>query len=318
MPKLDVVTRHPENPIVTRDTFPVTLEGAYNSGCIQLKDGRYVMAARVNQYNHRTTIWLLDSRDGVHFKARPEPMKGLPVDQPWWKRYADSVIYDPRMTRIEDTGELLMTIACHGSLGCRIAQFRSMDDTQTWEFVGYQGIPDHRNTVFFPKKINGMYACLDRPNSPDGGGNGGGNGGIWIKYSPDLVFWGKAERVVGPSDFMNHGCGGIGAGAPPFLTDKGWMCIIHCVMPACKTVIYTMGAMVLDRKDPSKVVAKASQPIMVPEAPYEQMGLITNVLFPCGAVVEADGEVKIYYGAADRVTALGITTVRKLLEACGL
>jgi hypothetical protein len=83
MPPLDVVKRHPKNPIVTRDMFPVAIEGAYNSGCIKLKSGRYVMAARVNYYNQRTTIWLLDSKDGVNFNARPEPMKGIPQTD-WW------------------------------------------------------------------------------------------------------------------------------------------------------------------------------------------------------------------------------------------
>ncbi len=314
MPGLDVVTRHPENPIVTREQFPVAVEGSYNSGAVKLPGGGYLMAARVNYYNQRTTIWLLDSEDGVRFTPRPEPM-ALPQSQTW-ARYADSVVYDPRLTWIQDSGELLMTLACHSSLGCRIATFRSRDDHgRDWEFVDYQGMPDHRNTVFFPAKLDGMYCVLDRPNM---GSNGGGNGGIWIKYSPDLLFWGKAERVCGPADFMNHAAGGIGAGAPPLLTDKGWLCIIHCVMPAAKTLVYTVGAMVLDRNDPTRIVGKAEHPIMVPDAPYEMQGLVPQVCFPCGAVVEDDGEVKIYYGGADRVTALGISSIDKLLAVCGL
>ncbi len=312
MPALDVVTRHPANPIVTRDDFPVPLEGAYNSGCVKLTTGRYLMAARVNEYNQRTAIWLLDSDDGIAFTPRPQPM-AVPQTASW-QRYADSVIYDPRMTIIEDTGELLMTMACHSALGCRIATFRACDhDGRDWEFVDYQGIPCHRNTVYFPRKINGLYAVLDRPNLA---GNGGGNGGIWIKCSPDLRFWGAAERICGPGDFLNHAAGGLGAGAPPILTERGWLCIIHCVMPAANTLIYSVGAMILDRDDPTRMVAKAPQPIMVPDAPYEMLGLVPSVCFPCGAVVEDDGEVKIYYGGADRVTALGISSIDRLLAAC--
>ncbi len=310
---LDIVTRHAKNPIVTRDMFPEKLEGSYNSGCIKKKDGTYAMAARVNYYNQRTTIWWLDSPDGVNFTARPAPMS-LP-DSDKWRKYTDSVIYDPRITRIEDSDELLMTIACHGSRGCRIATFRSTDETESWEFIDYQGIPDHRNTVYFPRKINGLYAVLDRPNM---GTNGGGNGGIWIKYSPDLIFWGKAERIAGPDSFMNFGAGGIGAGAPPIETSKGWLCITHCVMPAARTLIYTAGAMVLDRDDPSKIIGTAKTPILVPEEQYEIQGLVPTVVFPCGAIAEPDGEIKIYYGGADRVTCLGLTTVDTLVEACGL
>jgi predicted GH43/DUF377 family glycosyl hydrolase len=235
-----------------------------------------------------------------------------------WQRYADSVIYDPRISRMDDSDELLMTMACHSSLGCRIATFRSTDETQTWEFIDYQGLPDHRNTVFFPTKINGLYTVLDRPNLPDGGGNGGGNGGIWIKQSPDLVFWGKAHRVVGPAQFLNYGCGGIGAGAPPIRTPKGWLCITHAVMPAAKGIIYTAGAMVLDLNDPTKVIATSQDPILVPEEPYELVGLVPLVVFPCAAIHEPDDSVKIYYGGADRVTCLATSTVTDLLAACGL
>ena len=135
MKKLDVITRHPKNPIVTRDDFPVLLEGAYNSGCIKLLDGSYAMAARVNYYNQKTTIWWLDSKDGVTFTPRPEPMD-LPKDEKW-RYYAESVVYDPRITRIEDTGEILLTLACHSSRGCRIATFRSTDETKTWEFIDF-------------------------------------------------------------------------------------------------------------------------------------------------------------------------------------
>lgn len=317
---LDVCTRHPANPVVTNKTLETVskrpVEGAYNAGAIRLLDGSYAMAARFNWYSQRTGIWWLDSRDGVNWTPRPEPM-AVPQTAEWAK-YAGSVIYDPRITRMEDTGELLMTIACHSGFGCRIATMRSTDETRTWEFVDYQGIPDHRNTVFFPRKINGLYTVLDRANLPAGGGNGGGNGGIWIKQSPDLVFWGKAHRIAGPEHFLNYGCGGIGAGAPPIASPAGWICITHAVMPAAKTLVYSVGAMVLDLNDPTKVLGISEDPILVPEEPYEQIGLVPSVCFPCGAIAEPDGSVKIYYGGADRVTCLAISSIDKLLRACGV
>lgn len=317
---LDVCIRHAANPVVTNKTLERVskrpIEGAYNAGAIRLKDGGYAMAARFNYYSQRTGIWWLDSADGVNWNPRPEPMT-VP-DTAEWNKYADSVIYDPRITRMADTGELLMTVACHSGLGCRIATFRSTDETRTWDFIDYQGIPDHRNTVFFPRKINGLYTVLDRPNTPNSGGNGGGNGGIWLKQSPDLVFWGRADRIVGPGDFLNYGCGGIGAGAPPLETEKGWLCITHAVMPAAKTLIYTVGAIVLDREDPRKVLGISEDPILVPETMEEMIGLVPSVCFPCAAIAEPDQSVKIYYGGADRVTCLATSTIPKLLAACGL
>jgi len=312
-----IIRRHSENPIVTRDTFPIPLEGAYNSGCIKLPGGRYVMAARCNKLDQRTLIWLLDSEDGVHFTPRPKPMP-LPAE-PWWEFYASDVAYDPRMTVMEEGGEILMTMACHGAVGCRIAIFRSEDETQSWRFLGYMGPPDHRNTVFFPRKFDGLYTVLDRPNMPAAGAeNGGGMGGIWIRQSPDLKFWSAVDRIIGPERFRNYGVHGIGPGPPPLLTDRGWLCIIHCVMPAARTLVYSVGAIVLDRDDPTRVIGQTREAIMVPDALYEMVGLVPGVCFPCGAVLEESGEVKIYYGGADRVTALGISSVDQLLGACGV
>lgn len=316
----DICIRHPANPIVHRGTFDAVsvrpVEGAYNAGVVRLLDGSFAMAARFNWYSQRTGVWWLDSADGVHWTPRAAPMP-LP-DTAAWRRYADSVVYDPRLTRMEDTGELLMTLACHGALGCRIATFRSRDETRTWDFLGYQGIPDHRNTVFFPRRLGGLYTVLDRPNPPGNSANGGGNGGIWIKRSPDLEFWGRAERILGPGEVKNYGVGGIGPGAPPIETPKGWLCIFHAVMPAAKTVIYSAGAMVLDRDDPTRVLGVSEDPILVPEAPCERDGLVPTVCFPCAAIPDGAGSLRIYYGGADRVTCLATARIDRLLAACGL
>ena len=59
-----------------------------------------------------------------------------------------------------------------------------------------------------------------------------------------------------------------------------------------------------------------SRMLMCPEAPYETNGFAPNVVFPCGAIPEPDGSVKVYYGASDNFECLAETTVQELLDSC--
>ena len=80
---------------------------------------------------------------------------------------------------------------------------------------------------------------------------------------------------------------------------------------------YLAGLMLLDLEDPSKVIGMSREPLVVPEADYETKGFRGNVIFPGGMILEDDGEVKIYYGAADTVECLATANVDDLLAACG-
>jgi beta-1,4-mannooligosaccharide/beta-1,4-mannosyl-N-acetylglucosamine phosphorylase len=79
---------------------------------------------------------------------------------------------------------------------------------------------------------------------------------------------------------------------------------------------YTAGLMLLDLADPSKVIAICREPLLSPVAPYECEGFRNDVIFPGGMILEDDGEVKIYYGAADTVEALATAQVDDLLALC--
>ena len=72
--------------------------------------------------------------------------------------------------------------------------------------------------------------------------------------------------------------------------------------------------MLLDLLDPSKVIGR-SKMLMCPEAPYETSGFVPNVVFPCGAVPEDDGRIRIYYGAADNFECLAETTLGEVLDS---
>ena len=158
------------------------------------------------------------------------------------------------------------------------------------------------------RKIGGRYVRLDRPMV-------GSMGNIWISYSEDLRYWGDSALVMTPrSHFWDSWR--IGASATPFETERGWLEIYHGVKETSAGPIYRLGTVLLDRDEPSKVLGRSVIPILVPRELYERLGDVGNVVFTCGCVLEDDGEVKVYYGAADTSICLATAPLKELLDAC--
>jgi beta-1,4-mannooligosaccharide/beta-1,4-mannosyl-N-acetylglucosamine phosphorylase len=97
----------------------------------------------------------------------------------------------------------------------------------------------------------------------------------------------------------------VGAGPTPIETPEGWLLLYHGVLTSCNGFVYSMGAALLDLDQPWKVIARARDYLLSPQAPYEQVGDVPNVLFPCAALVDEPGDrLTIYYGGADTVTCM--------------
>lgn len=304
----EVLVRHPQNPILTAKDFPVRVRAVYNSAAVKMADGRYVMLCRVNQLNHKTLLWGADSADGVHWTVRPEPF-AMPTD-PLWEAVSRSVYYDPRITLLD--GEYKVLLACEGDQHCRVALFRSRD-LQTLQFVAFINVPDNRNMVLFPEKSpDGRYWRLERPNVGPAG-----KGSIWLSHSPDLIHWGDSYEVLrADPSLWNYAYSGLGAGTVPYRTPEGWLVLFHAIMDNCTTREYSVGAMLLDLEKPWQVRHVTKHPILFPEADYELRGLVEHVCFPCSKIVEPDGTVKVYYGAADTVQCLATGQLTDILYAC--
>lgn len=304
-PKKEIVKRYEKNPILTADDMPFACSGIYNSGVVRF-DGKYLMLCRVESIDISNYFIPAISEDGYCFKVHKKPIN-LPKDEDF-KKYTGQMIYDPRITEID--GVYYVCFAAHSLYGVRIGMIKT-EDFEKFDSCGFISEPDNRNGVLFPEKIGGLYARLDRPILPDD------HGDIWISYSPDLVFWGKSKCV------FEHGAHGhwywqkIGAGVVPIKTKKGWLEIWHGVhIMAGYEYVYHLGAMLLDLDDPSKVLARTQAPILSPREPYERVGLTSNVVFTSGAIIEDDGEVKIYYGGADTVQCVATARLDDLIEAC--
>lgn len=169
--------------------------------------------------------------------------------------------------------------------------------------------PDNKDAVLFPEKINGNFVLLDRPR-----GVGGDHGAIWINYSSDLVYWRKAGVILSPEPGWGHSK--IGMCVPPIKTENGWLGIYHGVRETGSGRIYRLGAFLLDFETPEKVIGCTPHFIFGPEAYYERTGDVPNVVFPCGAIIEDDGIMKMYYGAADTCIALAEASIDEIIRQC--
>ena len=163
--------------------------------------------------------------------------------------------------------------------------------------------------TIFPEPIGGRYAALHRP-MPEGLGEPA----IWIGWSSDLKAWGDHHVVAGarPDRWDD---GKVGGGAVPFRVragaHDGWLAVYHGATRA--PLEYALGALLLDARDPARVIARSREPILRPEAAYEREGFFGGVVFTCGLLVEGD-TVRVYYGAADGVTAVADLSLAGMLS----
>lgn len=201
---------------------------------------------------------------------------------------------DPRVIQIE--GAYYINYSSVSDLGICTSLARTQD-FKSAEKLGLIFAPDNRDVCLFPEKIGGWYWALHRPAPTHFG-----SPGIWIAKSPDLLHWGDHKSLldISPGGWDQRKVGG---GAPMLKTAKGWLQVYHGVDQAQR---YCLGALLLDLEDPTRIVARLSEPLMEPVAPYERHGFFGNVVFTCGATIRND-DLHIYYGAADEV--MGVATM---------
>jgi predicted GH43/DUF377 family glycosyl hydrolase len=240
------------------------------------------------------------STDGIHFEV-----EGLPALTAA-TAYEAFGIEDPRITQLDGTYWISYTAVSQYGIGTGLA---STTDFRKFDRHGIIFPPPNRNVAIFPEKINGRYAALHRP-MPEGLGQHS----IWTASSSDLISWGN-HRLVATPRLQGWDDTKVGGGAVPFRVHVGmedrWLVIYHGVTG--NPPIYCLGALLLDRHDPSKVRARSRDPILKPEAPYEREGFFGSVVFTCGALVDGD-LVRIYYGAADDVIAVADLSLAEILS----
>jgi beta-1,4-mannooligosaccharide/beta-1,4-mannosyl-N-acetylglucosamine phosphorylase len=231
------------------------------------------------------------SDDGVHWRLEPQPIQfgGDPEVTELVYRY------DPRVCWIEDRYYVSW---CNGYHGPTIGVGYTTDFVRFTQLEN-AFLPYNRNGVLFPRRINGKFAMISRPS--DTGHTPFGD--IFYSESPDMIHWGKHRWVMGPRGGWQSTK--VGGGPTPIETSEGWLLIYHGVLTSCNGYVYSFGAALLDIDRPWKVIHRTAPYLLSPQMPYECVGDVPNVVFPCAALVDGNtGRIAIYYGAADTVTCL--------------
>lgn len=301
----DVVWRSSRNPIVARDQIP-RANSIFNSAVVPFGDA-FAGVFRVDDRSRGMNVHAGRSRDGVEWELDPDPIDFVPADGRVGEIQEEFLYaYDPRVTWLEDRYYVTWCAGYHGpTIGVAYTH-----DFETFRRLDNAFLPFNRNGVLFPRKVAGSYAMLSRPS--DNGHTPFGD--IFYSESPDLVHWGRHRHVMAPIAWTWQSTK-IGAGPTPIETDAGWLVLYHGVLTSCNGFVYSMGAALLDLDEPWKVVARGSDYLLAPHVPYEQIGDVPNVVFPCAALVDREEDrISIYYGGADTVVCLAHAHLSEVLD----
>jgi predicted GH43/DUF377 family glycosyl hydrolase len=178
-------------------------------------------------------------------------------------------------------------------------QLVETSDFLRFRFITLNGpAAQNKGMAMFPRKINGLYAMLSRQD----------NENIYVMFSDNVHFWNEYTALLKPAypwELIQLGnCGS------PIETDAGWLVLSHGVGPMRK---YCIGAFLLDRDDPSKVLGRLREPLITPNR-NERAGYVPNVVYTCGALLH-NGELIIPYGLADHATGFATVPLAEVLAA---
>lgn len=226
-------------------------------------------------------------------------------------------IEDPRAVIIEDKIYMLYT-AYDGAIAQISAAEISVDDFlnrrwDRWERMGFafQDIWD-KDAILFPEKIKGRYVIYHRIEPS-----------IWISHLDKLEFPAPKEKhsiILGPRSGRMWDSLKIGAGSQPIKTKYGWLLIYHGVD---RDRVYRLGVILTDLNNPERLLYRSPNPVLSPETPYEigsEETWVPRVVFTCGAVpvadkavLDAEDEILVYYGAADTYVCLATARIGDLI-----
>jgi predicted GH43/DUF377 family glycosyl hydrolase len=295
--------RSRRNPILTADDVPASAQAVFNPGVTE-QDGQVVLLLRVENAAGYSSIHVARSDDGVSgWRIEPEPLLGY--GQPDL-RYEQWGCEDPRAIWLEEERCWYVTYTAYSRAGTAVGLAKTTDLARV-ERVGLIFAPSNKDAALFPRRLAGRWAALHRPDA------GGGIENIWIAFSNDLLYWGEPHCVLEEGSGPAWDAVSVGTGPPPVETNLGWLLLYHGVKRYGGRRVYRVGAALLDRRSPHKVLARPGRCIFQPAAPYELSGQMPNVVFPTGTLLRGD-ELWMYYGAADTCVCLATASLRDLLD----
>ncbi|MGI8420459.1 MAG: hypothetical protein ACR2LN_07525 [Candidatus Levyibacteriota bacterium] len=306
-----LLNKHPQNPIITPNPKNRWESRATFNTAALYEDGKVHFLYRSLGDTDLSVLGYATSSDGITIDDRPDEPAYFPreaFETPGghsFKRFADHFasgggyggIEDPRITKVEDM-VYLTYVAFDGYSPPRVALSsmpvkdfldRKWENWKKPKLISPPGMVN-KSAVIFPEKINGKYVVMHRvyPN-------------ILVDVVDDLNFDDKylTGHYFIPPRKKYWDSKKVGAGAPPMKTKDGWLLIYQSVGYQDSSR-YKIGAMLLDKDDPTKVLYRTNNPIISPDQSYENDGFKAGVVYPCGAVIKED-KLLVYYGGADTV-----------------
>jgi predicted GH43/DUF377 family glycosyl hydrolase len=209
-------------------------------------------------------------------------------------------IEDLRMVRFtEDDGtpSFLGTYTAFDGRNARCELFHGTG-VNTFEMTTLKGsVPQSKGMALFPRRVGGQFNMIGRQD----------NENLWLIASDDITTWDGGAKLVGPRypwELIQMGnCGS------PIELDEGWLVLTHGVGIMRN---YCMGACLLDKADPGKLLARTPEPILRP-SPDERSGYVPNVVYSCGAIVH-DRTLLLPFGVADNFATFASCDVSELLK----
>ena len=301
---LPLLARYEGNPILSRQDWPYSINSVFNAGAVRLADGDTLLLCRVEDHSGLSHLCAARSRNGIDgWRIDPEPtLMGSP------KQYPDEIwgIEDPRITYVPELEKYAVayTSFARGGPGVSLALTK---DFRTFERFGVIMPPEDKDAALLPRRIDGRWALIHRPVTTTGAH-------MWISYSPDLQHWGSHKVILEARRGGWWDANKIGLCSPPIETPKGWLTIYHGVRQTASGSIYRLGLALFDLDHPEICLQRGDSWMFGPEAPYEQIGDVRDVVFPCGQTIGEDGDtINLYYGAADSSIALATGSIRGFL-----
>jgi predicted GH43/DUF377 family glycosyl hydrolase len=267
-----------------------------------LGDGSTLLLCRVETATGQSHLCAARSRNGldgwvidktptfVSDPSRPEEVWG---------------VEDPRITFVPELGKYAVTYTAFGETGPGVA-LALTSDFRTFERYGVVMPPDDKDAALLPHRIHGAWAMIHRPMT-------GTRADIWISYSPDLRNWGSHEIVLRAHRGSRWDAYKIGLSPPLLETSAGWLMLYHGVRRTASGSIYRVGAALLDLDEPTRCIRRGSSWLFGPEAPYEALGDVPQVVFPCGMTRPDEDTLALYYGAADTCIGVAHASLGRLL-----
>ena len=209
-------------------------------------------------------------------------------------------IEDARFVEFNDNGQkkFYATYTAYSGRAIR-SELLTTTDFQSFRMSPLSGsAARNKGMALFPRKIDGRYAMIARQD----------NENLHLVYSDDLYAWDGGRTIIQPEypwEFVQIGnCGS------PIELDDCWLLLIHGVGPVRK---YSIGAVLLDKKDPSKILARSREPLVKPEA-TEREGYVPNVVYTCGAMRHGD-QIILPYAISDTFSNFATIKIAALMQA---